>query len=119
MLLAEARVPELPLASDQFTGRLDVNVTVPFSPAYVAEGVMINPPLVMAATPVPVRLICTGDPASFPLIATMEASAATRDGLKLTEIVQDAPEGTILPQVLETRKSVELPLVNPMPDNPK
>lgn len=77
---------------------------------------MINPPLVTAATPLPVRLICTGDPGSLPAMATMAPSAPTSDGLKLSDIEQDAPEGTIEPQVLETRKSVELPLVSPMAD---
>ncbi len=52
--LLETSVPELPLGIDHVTGRFEVKVSTAFSPADVAEGVMTSPPLVTAATPVPV-----------------------------------------------------------------
>ena len=98
--------PELPVASDQFTGRFAVTVTVPFSPANVAEGVITNPPLIIAATPVPLTAAVTGEPSSFPFIASIAASFATNDGLNATEIVQPPPDAKTAPQLLETEKSL-------------
>ncbi len=108
MLLLDSSVPELPLAKAQLTGRFAVNVTVPFSPAKVADGLITKPPLVIAAAPVPASPTDKGEPGSFPAIEIDAASAATNDGLKLTEIVQVAPEATIVPQVFDDRKSPEL-----------
>lgn len=113
--LFEISVPELPLAKDQFTARLAVNVTAPFSEANVAEGVTTRPPLVIAAMPVPVAGTRRGDPGWFPLIAMDVVSAATELGLKLTDNVQVAPEGKVLPQVFDTRKSLELPPLTVIP----
>jgi hypothetical protein len=55
-------VPELPVASDQFTGRFAVRVTVPFTPAETADGVTTRPPLLTAALPVPVSTTTLGEP---------------------------------------------------------
>lgn len=106
VLLLETREPELPFAKDQFTGLLAVNVTVPFSPAEVADGVITKPPLVTATSPVPVTRTAVGDPGWFPMMLIKPVSLAINDGLKLTEIVQLAPEGTTFPHVVESGKSL-------------
>jgi len=117
--LFEISVPELPLAIDQFTGRLVVTVTAPFSEANVAEGVTTRPPLVIADVPVPVAVTRRGDPGWFPLTAMAVVSAATELGLKLTDNVQVAPDAKMLPQVFDTRKSLELPPLTVIPDSDK
>ncbi len=109
VLLFVTSEPELPFASDQFTGLFEVNVTMPFSRAEVAEGVIIRPPLVITATPVPVRLTVVGEPGWLPVTTTEAVSAATREGLNDTDKTQLAPEGTVLPQLWERRKSLALP----------
>lgn len=46
-------------------------------------------------------------------------SAATELGLKLTDNVQVAPDAKMLPQVFDTRKSLELPPLTVIPDSDK
>ncbi len=119
VLELEVSEPELPFTRAQFTGRFAVKVTVPFSPAEVADGVIIRPPLVMATAPVPVTPASTGEPTSLPLITIDADSAATKEGLKETVIVQVAPEGTVLPQVFERRKSDAFGPLMVIPDKDK
>lgn len=70
------RVPELPVTKDQLTGRLAFSVTVPLTPAYAADGVTTNPPLVTAAVPVPARFKTVGEPGWFPANLMLADSAA-------------------------------------------
>ncbi len=119
VLELEMSEPELPFTRAQFTGRFAVKVTTPFSPAEVADGVITRPPLVIATAPVPVTPASTGEPASLPLITMDADSAATTEGLKETVIVQVAPEGTVLPQVFESRKSDAFGPLIVIPDKDK
>ena len=112
-----ASVPELPFASDQLTGLFAVKPTVPFSPAKVADGVIARPPLVTAATPGPVIATTVGEPGWFPLIDMLATELFTAVGLNVVEIVQLAPEGTVLPQVVDMRKSLASPPASEISDN--
>jgi hypothetical protein len=105
VVLFTVSVPELPAANTQLTGRFEEKVTVPFSPVEVAEGVMISPPLVTATTPVPVTGRSVGELGWLPVITSDAVSVCANEGLNEMEMVQLAPEGTVVPHVFEAKKS--------------
>jgi hypothetical protein len=75
---------------------------------WLAKVRLVAERLAADAVPVPERATACGLPLALSLMVTEAASAPTREGLKVTLIVQFAPAATELPQVLVSAKSPAL-----------
>src|SRR6185437_13818643 len=103
-----------PAAREKYTGRLVLNVTTPLSWETIAEAFTVRPPLVMRFWPVPVSEIVWGEPPEESTIEMAALSFPTMEGVNETVSVQAAPDGTIVPHVLDKPKSVAFAPVTPM-----
>lgn len=105
VLSAMVSVPALPATRDHVTGRFELNVTVPPFCDLVADGLMVNPPLVIRFWPVPDSEMICGEPAAESTIETAATSGPTTEGVNEIEIVHVAPDATVAGQVFDAAKS--------------
>jgi len=114
MLSLTLNVPALPETKVHVTGRLELKVVVAAISEWVADGLMVSPPLVTRFCPVPVREMVCGEPAAESTMERVAVSAPTMEGVNETLIVQFAPDGTVAGQVFDVVKSAALVPAMPM-----